>query len=486
MPGGDQYALAALVAEALGRKPRAVEKALSARPQDRFPSCTDFARALLDELVAPQAVATGAADPTAGEQPLELAGDPLDAAQEAGPAARPTVKTYELELDAGESDSQLRASRRASADVEEEEDLSEITFTKPGQNLLTPKSKIDKATSLAGSRASWRRMASQFKGLPVQQQWITRGLIGLVVAIAALWLVRVGWRAVDSMVQSGRQVAQTAREKFKPDTQAIRESGEDFVQRMRGLWDQHVAEDGAPVTNKVILPSSPQQELGGDGWPGRVQDQLGASQFQEPSDLIADLVKHKGVFIQNQALGVFNVDDPRFPEHPPWIGGFGLVRKGKGLPSKPLLHGTLVHHAEDGSTFVGRYAAGAVRDFWCVQGAADDRIVTYAALATSEDGTPVADGAAFVMKPKDEVCLAFVFANGELSGGQWCGVQQNEKKETFFSQPRSIQGIDALVAADERVSLYKAQLEKLLASLPEIQETAVGELRKFIRARKLK
>jgi hypothetical protein len=484
-PGGDQYALAALVAEALGRKPRAVEKALSARPQDRFPNCTAFARALLDELVAPQAVASGAADSAAGDQPLELAGDPLDAARETGPDAKPAVKTYELELDAVESESQLRASRRKSADVEEE-DLAEITFTKPGQNLLTPKSKLDTATSLAGSRASWRRMASQFKGLPVQQQWITRGLIGLVVALAALWLVRVGWRAVDSLVQSGRQVAQTAMEKLKPDTQALRQSGGEFVQQMRGLWDQHVADDGSPVTNKVILPSAPQQELGGDGWPGRVQDRLDASQLQEPSDLIADLAKHKGVFVQDQGLGVFNVDDPRFPEHPPWMGGFGLARKGRGLASKPLLHGTLVHHAEDGSTFVGRYAAGAVRDFWCVQGAADDRIVTYAVLTNDKEGEPIADGVAFVMKPKDEACLAFVFADGELSGGQWCGVQQNEEKETFFSQPRSIQGIDDLVAADERVSAYKARLDKMLAALPEIQEAAVGELRKFVRARKLK
>jgi serine/threonine protein kinase len=486
-PRGDQYALAAVAAEAVGRKTAIVEKALAKRPEERFPKCTAFAEALLTELGSPNGIpgARSGAAPAA-ELPLELADSAAGDASTAGP--RPSTapgQTYALELEEVDSQSQLRASRRTTAD-DEEEDLSEITFTKPGQNLLTPKSKLDQATSLAGSRASWRRMASQFKGLSAQQQWITRGVIGLVVAIAALWLVRVGWRAVDSLVQSGRQVAQTAMEKLKPDTQGLRESGEQFVEQMRDLWKEHAGNEQDAVATAEQLKVLTRTES--DAWPGQPRNILDRDNLRAPTDLIEELQLSKNALTRD-GLGVFYVDDPARPNEFPWIGGFGLLRKSR-FSSKPLLHGTLVRRAEDGTVFVGRYNAAAVKDFWCVRGVGEDQIVSYAVLENRKDKRGISEiitnGAAFVMNSRDAACLAFVNSNGVVVGGQWCGAGRDENGALIFLQPKSMLSIEALMENDERVTTYLQQLERMLAEIPTIQEQAVVKLRKFVSDRRLR
>lgn len=491
----DQYALAAIVAEAFGRRPAAVAKALAPRPDDRFPSCSAFAAALLAELESPSAVVAGGAASTT-DAPLELADTgPAEAASSASRPANSADQVFELELDATESDSQLRGARRTGS-ASEEEDLSDITFTKPGQSLLTPKSSYSKASDLRSARTSWRRMIADFKGLPARKQLIARIVIGAVAALVALWLLQVAWRAVDSLVRSGQAVARSAVEKLQPDVGKLRESGQQFAERMRALWDEHVPADEDTPDVAVVVPSvgpEAQQQAAGDAWPSRLQDKLDVERIQEPKDLIDDLVRYKGAFTPD-GLGVFHVDDPRFPDQPPWIGGFGLLRK-PGLQSKPLLHGTLMHHAEDGTTFVIRYLRGTIRDFWCLQGPADARFVMYSSLGI-KNNEPLADGGAFVLDAGNAACLALVFADGEPMGGQWCVKKQVEGKQekgkppqpskTVYEPPTTIVSLDKLADDEGRVTEYMSRLEKALGAIPDIQTEAVGELRKFVRLKKLK
>lgn len=479
----DQYALAAVVAEALGCRPRAVEKALAERPDQRYPSCSDFASDLLADLESSPSGRTAAgASPSSGEGPLELAEPEASAGLAAsGTQGRPADQSFQLELEEIDGESARRKARKTS-DIDEGVDLGDITFTKPGQALLTPKTTYQKATDLGGVRAAWRRMGGGFKGLPARKQLIARVAVACVGLVVALWVVRAGWRAADWLVRSGRSAVQGVAGRFevKPGVEAFRESSKEFVDRMRSLWEEHVADDEQPAATAVVAPVRPE----GGAWPSRPQDKLTSDEMKEPNDLIDALVKNKGAFT-NAGVGVFHVDDPKFADQQSWIGGFGLVRKGPSS-SKPLLHGTLVHHTEDGDVFVARYQVGKILDFWCIErGPAKKNFVVYASLITKDDAL-VPDGAAFVLSPDRSNCLALVYQDGEAVGAQWCTMKRDKDGQPMFDPPTSRVDIDSLRSADERFTEYVERLDAALVPLPDIQKKAIAELRAYVRKRGLR
>jgi len=478
-PAVDQYALASIVTAALGRRPASADKARSADAAHRFGDCSAFARALLEDLESPAATA---ATGSAHEAPLEMAEPLPDDTLSRRPLSGPSSNSgFELELDEVESDTDLR-STRAKIDEAEEEDLSDLTFTKANQGLHAPKSTFDKATDLRGSRASWRRLSNDFKGLPIKQQTLAKVVIGAIALLVGLWLLRAGWRMVDFVIQEGRELAQGTVGKIQPDLGKLRGTGQEFADRMKGLWNEHVDVAGDAAEVSVIAPVvAPEQS--GRNWPGRPQDSLSSDQFQEPSTLVEELIRHKGAYTQD-GMGVFHIDNPQFPDMPQWIGGFGILRQPR-KRSKPLLHGTLVHQADDGVTIVARYTKGKIKDFWASQGPAEDRTLVYAAMESKDDG-PIADGAAFVLDSKDNACLAFAFSDGEVTGGQWCTKTRNEQKQLVYEPPKVIRSIEELSADEGRFAEYKSQLDRVLAMIPAMQTQAVEELEQYVRSNKLK
>lgn len=478
----DQYSLAAIVAEVVGTRPRAVEKALFDRPDQRHSSCVAFAAELLAELDAsttgPARVGSaGARD----DAPLELA-----AAEPSGASAA-QGQPFDLELEEIETSADLRSARRKASSVEEE-DLSDIVFTKPGQTLTTPKSVYHKAADLAGARASWRRMTDQYKSLSKQRQVTARLVIGCIALLVALWAVRAGWRAVDSLVRSGRSLAEGAVRSMQPNVNVARETGEEFFAQMKSLWSEHVLEDedipaGSLIVADSSAPPAPDR-MENSAWPARPQDVLLAEQIREPTGLIADLTRNKGAFTR-EGLGVFHVDDPRFADQQSWIGGFGLLRKAPG-ESKPLLHGTLVHRAENGDIFVAQYLRGRISRFYCVEKSpTKENFIVFANMMTRND-EPIRDGAAFVLGPDRATCLALVFQDGEAVGGKWCDQKTEKDGSKRFETPAVILSVNDLEAQDSRFSEYLGRLEQAAAAVPDIEADAKAELRKFVRNRKLK
>lgn len=489
-PASDQRALATVVAEALGRRPRAVEKAVAEQPEQRYPTCAAFASDLLAELESSVSGLAGTGiSRSAGEAPLELA-DPelVPGTADSGTPGQLAAQSFQLELENIDGDSTKRKAKKTS-EVDDGMDLGDITFTKPGQALLTPKTSYQKATDLGGTRAAWRRMSGGFKGLPAGKQLIAKAVVACVGLLVAVWVVRAGWRAADWLVRSGRSVVQDAMEKVQPNVGKLRESGEGFAARMRGMWEEVVVADGETgedsigTTGSVVVGDAAPSRIEGDAWPTRPQDALTVEVLKEPTAFIQEVGRHKGAFT-NDGLGVFFVDDPKFADQQSWIGGFGLMRKK--TSSKPLLHGTLVHNADAGDVYVARFKVGRIRDFWCVERSpAKKNFVVYATLITKDDSL-VRDGSAFVISPDRKECLALVYQDGEPVGAQWCEKKKNDAGEEFFEPPTGRTDIETMKSKDGRFTDFVTRLDEAVVAMPAIQQEAEAELRAYVRKKKLK
>lgn len=388
---------------------------------------------------------------------------------------------FDLELDQIESDSELRV-RRVTGKSTPQEELLDLTFTKPGQSLHTSKSPFDRVVSTAQSRLAWSRMRKDFKGFGGSTQAITRIVLGIVVLLLAFWVVRAVWRGAVYAVNSSTDIARELAGKLQPKVGALQDSGQQFTEKMRDLWKDFNAE----ANELPDMPRPPKRvqalQFDGDEWPSREQDQLEAADFSEPNTLIEELLVHKGIPLTSDGLGVFHVDKPMPTERPAWIGGFGLL-KPRGAPVKALLHGTLVHHGEDGSVFVSRYRQGVMQDFWFVKGPEERRVVVYSRMRMV-GANAVPDGAAFVLDKNRTSALGLVYEDGESMGGQWCQKTRDEKNQFVYQPPIDILSLSELRASSPESQEYLQYLEEAFAQLPELQKAANGALKAYRRSTK--
>lgn len=393
---------------------------------------------------------------------------------------QPASNEFELELEEIEPDVRHAAKKLVPTQAQEEE-LLDLTFTKPGESLLAKKSAYDRATSLAGSRKSWRRMREEFNGLGGQKQIVARAVVGVLALLVAVWLMRATWRAVTFVVNSGTEVARDVVGQLQPKVATLKESSQQFTDKMRELWNEIQPEEDEVAA--VVAPKRGEAGLiDGEPWPGRDKDRLAAADFVEPTAVIQGILIHKGVALTQDGLGVFHVDKPMTPEKPSWIGGFGLLKK-PGGSVKALLHGTAVHHAEDGEIFVARYMRGEMGDFWIVKGPEGKRVVVYVRTKSKgEKTTP--DGAAFVLDLHRTDCLAFVIEDGEIIGAQWCSKKTADNGGIVYEPPADIVSLSALRANSDEFQEYESQLQQAIAELPELNKSANAELQKH--KRKLK
>jgi hypothetical protein len=390
---------------------------------------------------------------------------------------QPAPQDFELELEEVEQDTKPRAKRYVS-ELNAEDDLLDVTFTKTGESLLAKKNAYSRATSLASSRSSWRRMQEDFKALNGKKQLLLRTIVGMFALLVAFWLVAAGWRAVAFVVNSGKAVARDVAGKLRPNVATLQETSQQFTEKMRGLWNE--MQPNEDETAAVLIPKRAEaQRIDGNAWPARNQDQLTSDDLVAPTAVIDGILVHKGVPLTSDGLGVFHVDLPMTPEKPAWIGGFGLLKK-PGVPLKALLHGTVVHHAENEKIFVARYLRGEMGDFWIVSGPEEKRVVVYV-RTTTEKGKPTPDGAAFVLDLHRTDCLAFVFENGEAIGAQWCGKKRDENGEIVYEPPTDIVSLSALKADSVEFPEYENCLQQALGELLGMHNAANATLQKHKR-----
>jgi hypothetical protein len=381
---------------------------------------------------------------------------------------QPASEEFELELEEIEPDVRHAAKKFAAPQAQEDE-LLDVTFTKPGESLLTQKSAYSRATSLAGAKSSWRRMRGELNGLKGQKQLLARAVVGVLALLMALWLARATWRAVVYVANSGAEVARGVAGKLEPQVATLKESSQQFTDKMRELWNEV-----QPTEEEVGGGAAPKfgeaRQIDGEAWPADERDQLQSADFVEPIDVIKGILVHKGVKLTQDGLGVFHVDKPMPPETPAWIGGFGLLKK-PGAAVKALLHGTVAHHAEDGKVFVARYMRGEMGDFWIVTGPEGKRVVVY--VRTKAKGAKVTpDGAAFVLDLYRTDCLAFVMENGEIIGAQWCPKKRDANDQVVYEPPTDIASLSALRAGSQDFEHYERQLLQAIAEMPELNKSA--------------
>ena len=495
-PASDQFSLAAIVAECLGansftatinsrassiqspaKLPRAVAKALAGQPSERFVNCVTFAEALVAEAENSRQFPMPSSAASPPEPPLGL--EPPYVAETKGKqtAARlnPPVEVP-LELEEIESDADRRAGRRSRDPVEDDLD---ITFTKAGESLLTPKTTYDRVRGLAATRTAWRRMLYGYRELIGTRLWIARLTLGLLGLVLALWIVQAGWWGVRYVTGAAQSVAKSVVEKVQPDVASLQESGDKFVKSMQDLWDNVRPPEDTVATVGAPRRVASVERIKGTPWPERIQDQLRSDQIKDPAPLVTEILRHKGRFYAQENLGAFHIDDPRHVDVPEWIGGYGIERK-PGVPPAVLLHGTVVRHGEDGTACVAEYRKNAMLQFWRVTGRNGRRVVASTMIDASE-GEPIADGAAFVLDEFENSCVAFVLEQGKPIGGQWCErfVQQDDSTKGGYFPPEDIVALDKLAADDERFEDYRFRLENMLEAIPDFDKQAAVSLKAF-------
>lgn len=491
----DQYSLAAIVAECLsggssasgaGRRldvthaatdlPRTAAKALAPRPGERFASCAEFVDSLFREVESARQTPAPVAHAATGEAPLELESPETAATHTAAPRSTAPIDVP-LELEEIETDAVRRSARKSKEPFDEALD---ITFTKVGESLLAPKSAYDRARSLAGARSAWRRMREGYGELASPQQWIARAAVAVLGVMLAVWLLQAGWRGVRYVAGAAQTAAKTVVDKVQPDVGSLKESGQQFAQKMRDLWndirppdeaDEHGAEPAAPSQGRE------ERQVEGTPWPDRAQDELSSVVLRAPTALITEIMGYKGIQLTADGLGAFHVDDPGNADRPKWIGGFGMLKK-PGLPRKAVLHGTVVHYDDDGATCVARYVRGGMGEFWRITDREGRPVVAYTRLknaGTSDAFQP--DGAAFVLDGFRTSCVAFSSTKGKLVGGQWCAKAKDEDGNDIYLPPGEIADVAKLDAADEAFKESHEMLESMLEKIPEFHKQAVAALK---------
>jgi hypothetical protein len=391
----------------------------------------------------------------------------------------PAPNGFELELEGIETDTELRKTRKQSS-AQEQDTLADITFTKPGEALLTGKSMYSRAKSLASSKSQWQAMRDDFTSLNTQKKAILSAAIGIVLLLVAFWILRAGVRAVAFAVKSGTAAARDVVGKVQNNVAGLTERGAQFADKVQAIVEEAKPQD-EEVASIVPPKVAEARRLRGQAWPGRNEDGLSSKDFAHPTEVINGILIHKGVDIRDDGCGVFHIDPPMTAEKPAWIGGFRLF--GRGSSAKAKLHGTVVHHIENGDTFVARYNEGDLSDFWVSKGPDQNRVVVYV-RATVNRGKPIPDGAAFVLDERRTSCLAFVFEKGEPIGAQWCVKARDERGRFAYSPPTDLVTMTEMKADSKEFQDYSRLLEQAITEFMDIDSAADAALQKYKRQMK--
>jgi hypothetical protein len=515
----DQYALARMVAESLGGRPDpapkpadggagtqpalppAVSRALARNPRDRFAGCGQFAGALIMGSDTPAGTVTAA---TSDVPALEMAPVLGDA------AGRVRAAPAETPLELGDSFTAPKTTGPASRlRVDHEEELVDITFTKPGEHLLTERDKLSKAASFGSTNASWRRMMREFQQLPGSRKGIAKALAGVGVIIVAFVLITFLWRAAVGVTGWVSSAWETAKTSIPPDVGFLRKSGEQVIDKAKTLLTELKPKDdgGADASGEGMTPPARigSQKAQGDLWPERPEDQVAEEELAEPVSMIDEVIASKDNAMSNDGAGVlrgfFSVPLPSDPEELEWVGGFGVRPKGREFKSSdtPLLDGTVVNRLADGTTIVGQYSLGVMKQFWLTKDH-EGRRVTVSAKVDGVTKVATLNGAAFVIDESAPECLVLVYDAGELIGGQWCTVALQDDTEPLpedaeslpkrvaFAPPTDIVPPDRLTSLDagfaKAVETLQAAVEQLPAWNQEAREALKRRIAKGFREKK--
>lgn len=491
---GDQYALARMVAEsvtgqpgvaaktttgsagALPTLPEALSRALAVDPRDRFPGCGQFVGAL----ITGSGVPAGKGSPGIGEgPPLEMA--PV-LGHDDGRSGRQRPAPAEVPLELGDSFTAPRPKPKAESGfrADDEEELLDITFTKPGENLLTERGTLSKAASFGSSRSAWRRMIREFQQLSGSRKGIATALAGAGVLIVAFVVISVVWWAAVGVTNWVGSAWETARTAIQPDVGSLTKSGEQTLEKAKGLWEEWKPKDsgdGAPPDRPLTPPAKiGSTKLAGNPWPERPEDQLAEEDLAEPVAMVEQITAAKDAApsVDGTGLvrGVFVVPDETGTTELKWVGGFGVRPKGRELKSSdsPKLDGTVCSRMEDGSTWVAEYSMDEIKQFWLIKDDQGGRLTVSARVASVKDAV-VLNGAAFVLDEGVPECLALVYEEGTLVGGQWCTKVPKEEEgappeRVAFAPPSDVVAPEKLADADSGFDRASKALAAAVEQLP--------------------
>ncbi len=502
----DQYSLAKIVAEAsgisgeegldleAGTEPtsRALEafpslsKALSIEPDARHSSCTEFARAFSKDL--------GNASSTAGASPPVATIDEvavLGSHGGVGPqVAEPLpAKDSALEL-ATSPERKSRRNPRKEIETDGFDELDDLTFTQPGEDLLASKSLASQAVSVGAANASWRKAIFEFRNLSGSKQWIARAVAGVVALVLVYGVLTLAYRATVAAAAWLRSGVQATIAKVSPAADAIRDQAGDIPGKVKSLWENMDLDDeeslDEPVMNQPAIITSTRAR--GEPWPERDEDQLASEKLVEPLDLKTSLLAEKDQppkpLPQGGLAGTFFVkaedDDESVPGGIAWVGGFFAPPRPPRRLGRPVLDGNLMHELPDGTTFLATFERGEMREFWFTAGPEDARTTVYAKLESVSD-TAILNGAAFVLNSSANECLALSFEHGDVVGGQWCRKlpppDESPENTVLFEPPEDIVAPAKLEETDEAFAAAMNQLREAAAKVPELQTEANNQLR---------
>jgi hypothetical protein len=502
----DQYALARMVAESLGCRPDpapkpadvgggtqpalppAVSRALSRNPRDRFAGCGQFAGALIMGSDTPARTVPAAASDVPALEMAPVLGDG---------SGRTRAAPAETLLELGDSFTVPKNKATVSRPrVDDEEELVDITFTKPGETLLTQRDKLSKAASFGSTNASWRRMTREFQQLSGSRKGIAKALAGVGILIVAYVLITFLWRAAIGVTNWASSALETAKTSIQPDVGSLKKSGEKVIEKAKTLWTEWKPKDSGDVAQADSPLKPPARidalKVAGDQWPGRPEDQLAQEDLAEPVSLVDEVIAAKDAALTTDASGlvrgVFVVNDKTSDEQFQWVGGFGVRMKGRQLKASdsPSLDGTVVNQIDAETTLVAEYSLGEMKQFWLIRDAQGRRTTVSGRIESITD-VAVLNGAAFVLDESVPECLALVYEGGTLVGGQWCtrvkadGVEPPPERAAFES-PTDIVLPEKLAALDSGFDSASKSLKAAVEQLPEWHQAARQALRERFKA----
>jgi hypothetical protein len=503
----DQYALARIVAEALGVRPEVasgttgssgapspavpppVARALAAKPGERFAGCGQFVGALVVGAGGP----AGSVASQAGDVPVLEMAPVLGQDNDRGGRGRaaPAEKPLELGDSFAATKPQPRAEARRLA-TDDEDELLDITFTKPGEDLLTQRSKLSQAASFGSSRETWRRIVRDFQQLSSSRKVVVRAVAGVAAIVLAFVLLSVAWRVAVGVTNWVRGTWETAKTSILPDSETLKNTGKNAIDKATQLWSEWKPKDtgaGSPSDTELKPPPKVGSlKVAGDVWPERPEDQLLQEDLAEPVAMIDELTASKDKAPAQEApgfvRGVFAVPEKDNKDQLEWVGGFTVSLKGAKPTSSdsPVLDGTIMNYREDGSILVATYEAGEMTQFWLIKDDQGEKTTISARVGRIGKDLVTLNGAAFVLNEGVPECLALVYEDGDLVGGQWCTKVNPESTDpplegVAFEAPTDIVSPDKLATVDAGFDAASKQLAAAVEQLPAWHVAARKALR---------
>lgn len=385
-----------------------------------------------------------------------------------------------LELDDVASQDKLAKQHRQTQAAPKEEDLTDLTFTKPGQTLLTKKSTYDRLRGTGKSRASWKQMRDEVAALGNGRQLVVWAVAGTLALVLVLWLARMTYRGITYVAAAGTSLARGVTATLEPNLAELKDVPQKVVDKANAILKEARVSD-----EELALPTTPKraqnQEIDGEAWPGRNQDQLTSEELVEPTALVAKLLQQKGSPLTNtlpgEVRGVFHTDSAELPEKPLWIGDF-VIMKERGKSPTIEFDGTLMHHTDEDSSYVARFTKGMMQHLWHIKGPPQKRRIFYSRMAGAA-GKFIPDGAAFVLDQHRTLCLALDYKMGELVGGQWCTKRRDDNDVLVYNSPSTIANPSALQAEGEDFGVYVGEFDEAMGQADDISRRGLVELRKF-------